>query len=595
MFVIGTAGHVDHGKSTLIHALTGIDPDRLREEKKRGLTIELGFAWLTLPSGRDVSIVDVPGHERFVRHMLMGVGGIDLALLVIAADESVMPQTREHLAILDLVQISRGIVVITKSDAVDREFLELVQAEADEALEGTSLEGSPILSVSAMTGEGLDDLVDRIEGTLSEMPDRRDLGRPRLPVDRSFTISGFGTVVTGTLSDGALRVGQEVEILPGKRTGRIRGLQTHRHSEPEAAPGTRVAVNLGGIPHDDIERGDVLTTPGWLTPTDAADVSVRLIPDAPRALRHNVSVTLHTGASETPARLRLLDVDELSPGESGWAQAKLQKPLPMVKGDFFVIRDSMTTLGGGVVVEPHAKRHRRKHAPTLERLAVLARGSESDVALSALSANEPTTIPALAQAANLSERAVSDSLEELVTQGLAVSLGEGKRQVFFSSSGWSELARRAREIVDEHHRQRPLRPGMPREELRNRLGMRAAVFDAAIERMAAESALEEDGSYVRMPGHTAQLTDEQRRAAEEFVERLEKGNPYLPPTDGQLDPELLSVLESEGRIVRAGDDIVFLKPAYDEMVERIKECAREHGKITISDVRELFGTSRKYT
>lgn len=280
MYVVGTAGHVDHGKSTLIKALTGIDPDRLPQEKERGMTIELGFAWLTLPSGQEVSIVDVPGHERFVRNMLAGVGGIDLALLVIAADEGVMPQTREHLAILDLLQIKRSMVVITKADLVDEELLELVSIETEEVLQGTVLEGAPMIPVSAYTGQGLDDLLQKMDDILSSTPTRQDLGRPRLAVDRSFTVAGFGTVVTGTLLDGTFSVGQEVEMVPSGRRCRIRGLQSHRQKVEVADPGRRLAVNLSGISHDEVQRGEIVTNPRWLNPTTMIDAKVKLIGSA---------------------------------------------------------------------------------------------------------------------------------------------------------------------------------------------------------------------------------------------------------------------------------------------------------------------------
>ena len=294
MYVIATAGHVDHGKSTLVQAMTGIDPDRLIEEKERGLTIDLGFAWLTLPSGKETSIVDVPGHERFVSNMLAGVSGIDLALLVVAADESVMPQTREHLAILDLLSVRRGLVAITKRDLVDDAWLELVMADVEDALEGTTLDGSTMVPVSAATGDGLDDLVSAIDSQLQETDSRKDLGRPRLPIDRSFSMSGFGTVVTGTLIDGSVSVGQEVELVPSGHRSRIRGLQSHKHKLDSVPPGRRTAANLAGIAPSAVARGDVLTTPGWLRPTDAMDVHLRVIPDAPRAVRHNMFVTVHT-------------------------------------------------------------------------------------------------------------------------------------------------------------------------------------------------------------------------------------------------------------------------------------------------------------
>ena len=354
MYVIGTAGHVDHGKSTIVQALTGIDPDRLQEEKERGLTIDLGFAWLRLPGGNEVSIVDVPGHERFVNNMLAGVGGIDLALLVVAADESVMPQTREHLAILDLLNIRRGLVALTKKDLVDDDWLALVTADVEEVLKGTTLEGVQVVPVSGKTGEGLPELVSAIEALLQETETRQDLGRPRLPIDRSFTMSGFGTIVTGTLIDGGLNVGQQVALVPAGRTSRVRGLQTHRQKLEQASPGRRVAANLTGIAHEDISRGDVLTTSGWLKPTTAVDVHLKVIADAPRPIRHNMFATVHTGSSETVARVRLLEKQVAEPGESTWAQLKLDRPVAVVKGDYFVVRSNQTTLGGGNVVDPHA-------------------------------------------------------------------------------------------------------------------------------------------------------------------------------------------------------------------------------------------------
>ncbi|MBU81477.1 MAG: selenocysteine-specific translation elongation factor [Dehalococcoidia bacterium] len=594
MFVIGTAGHVDHGKSTLIEALTGIDPDRLREEKERGMTIELGFAWLTLPGGREVSIIDVPGHERFIKTMLMGAGGVDLALLIVAAEEGVMPQTREHLAILDLLGIERGIVALTKSDLVEPDWVELVTLDIQETLAGTSLDDAPVFPVSALTGVGLEELLKAIDSALDEMPDKRDLGRPRLPVDRSFTISGFGTVVTGTLVDGTLRVGQEVELLPEGLKARIRGLQTHQAAGDLAFPGTRVAVNLGGVSHDEVSRGDVLTTPGWLSAGDAIDVSLRLIPEAPRSIRHNATVTFHVGAAETPARIRLLAVDQMAPGDTSFAQIKLQDPMPVVKDDPFVIRDSNHTLGGGVVLEAHARRHRRKHQLTLDRLETLRQGSESDILSSALATVEPATASALAKAANIAEEAIGEQLKALMDDGLVVPLGDGRGRVFYSSSGWTRTAATAIGAVGEHHGSFPLRQGIPREELRSRLEMRAAVFNLVIERLVGDSAIEDDGSTVRVPGHSPEFDDAQEQIVDGYLKRLSE-NPYSPPTDRPIDPELVAALAEQGVIVRASEDVVFLKSAYDHMLGGVRERAAESGQITITDVREMFGTSRKYT
>ncbi|MXY59230.1 MAG: selenocysteine-specific translation elongation factor, partial [Chloroflexi bacterium] len=368
MYVIGTAGHVDHGKSTLVQALTGIDPDRLAEEKRRGMTIDLGFAWVTLPSGREVSIVDVPGHERFIKNMLAGVGGIDLALLIVAADESVMPQTREHLAILDLLGVRRGLAVITKADLADADILALVQLEVEELLAATTLAGSPVHAVSATTGEGVPELAAAIDAALDETQQRRDVGRPRLPVDRSFAVAGFGTVVTGTLIDGSLEAGQPVEIVPGGVQARIRGLQSHRQKIDAASPGNRVAVNLSGVSAQEIARGGVLTRPGWLRATRAVDVRLHMLSDAPHGIRHNFPATFHAFAAEAPAKVRLLEEDELAPGGEAWAQLWLEEPVAVVRGDHFVLRSADATLGGGTVVDVDVKRHRRRRALLFERL-----------------------------------------------------------------------------------------------------------------------------------------------------------------------------------------------------------------------------------
>ncbi len=302
MYTIGTAGHVDHGKSALVQALTGIDPDRLREEKERGLTIDLGFAWFTLPGGEEVSIVDVPGHERFIKNMLAGVGGIDLALLVIAADEGVMPQTREHLAIIDLLGIEHGVVAVTKADLVERDFLELAMAEAEEVIAPTSIEGAPVVACSAVTRDGLEELTASLEAELAKTPARRDNGRPRLPIDRAFTMTGFGTVVTGTLIDGSLRLGDEVEIVPGRLKSRVRGLQTHGRKVEVALPGRRTAANLGGVAVDQLERGMVVVRPGALKPVSTVDVRLRAVRYTGRAVRHNLSITFHTGPAEVEGK-----------------------------------------------------------------------------------------------------------------------------------------------------------------------------------------------------------------------------------------------------------------------------------------------------
>src|SRR5437868_7410310 len=386
MSCIGTAGHVDHGKSTLVKALTGIDPDRLAEEKERGMTIDLGFAWLKLPGGREVSIVDVPGHESFIKNMLAGVGGIDAALLVIAADEGIMPQTREHLAILDLLHVQRGIVVLTKADLVDEEWLELVREEVAEYLLPTTLAHAPIVPVSAYTMQGIPDLLTQLEQMLATSQERQNIARPRLPVDRVFTLTGFGTIVTGTLLDGNFKMGQEVEILPQGLKTRIRGLQTHQHKMEIAQPGSRVAINLASISRTDLSRGDVVALPGQLRPTMLIDDHIQLVADAPRPLTHNTLVDLYSGSQEVPARVRLLDVEELKPGQSAWAQLRLSRPAVLARRDRFILRipSPSMTIGGGEMIEVKPRYHRRFQQPVLAALATLERGSPDELVLAAL-------------------------------------------------------------------------------------------------------------------------------------------------------------------------------------------------------------------
>ncbi len=596
MFVVGTSGHVDHGKSTLIHALTGIDPDRLEEEKRRGMTIDLGFAWLTLPSGKEVSIVDVPGHESFVHNMLAGVGSLDLALLIVAADEGVMPQTREHLAILDLLHIGRGIVALTKKDLVDEELLTLVEDEVVGLLKGNCLEGAPLVAVSSVTGEGLDTLRATLDRLLEETPARKDLGRPRLPVDRAFSVAGFGTVVTGTLIDGMLKVGQEVEVLPAGLTARIRGLQTHRHKVDPALPGTRVAANLAGIATDQIRRGDVVTMPEWLRPSLAIDVQLRVLSDLGRPLEHASSVTIHTGTSEASCRVRLLDRDELTPGATSWAQLWLGTPLPVVKGDFFVLRAGNRTLGGGQVVETNVRRHRRFHAATMERLAALSQVSDpTELVLRSLPGDQSAETANLAQLAHLSLDEVKAAVAALAADGRSIVLGglDDGRALVYSGAAWQALAARVRQELQAYHRQFPIRSGMPREEVRSRLRLPQRTFDLVLARLLEFGEIAEGGARLRLSGHQPNLTPRQQAQMKVFLDALE-ASPLSPPGDAVLDAQLLALLIEEGKVVKLAEGVLFTSAAYETMVSKVVAEARAKGTITVAQVRDLLGTSRKY-
>ena len=615
MHVIGTAGHVDHGKSTLVHALTGIDPDRLREEKEREMTIDLGFAWLTLPNGESVGIVDVPGHRDFIENMLAGVGGIAAALFVVAADEGVMPQTREHLAILDLLGVGTGVVAMTKVDlAESEEWVELVAADVSKTLEGTVLEDAPIVPVSARTGQGLDELLVALQEALAQVEPNRDRGKPRLPIDRVFSISGFGTVVTGTLTDGCFEVGQEVEVLPPGSSTRVRGLQTHKQKVERAMPGSRVAMNLSGVSKADIKRGAVVTIPGWLRPTVLVDVQLRYLPNAQRPLRHNTQLKFFSGATETMARVRLLGQDTLPPGQSGWAQLRLQEPVSLVKGDRFIVRipSPPETVGGGIVVDPHpGRKHRRFRPEVMARLETLARGSPAEVLLQALERRGPTPIRELLSASDLGD-AGPEALRRLLDEGQALLLGSevsvqypvssvqqlaSSNQLFAARAWWSGLSDRISRELSAYHQRFPLRAGMGREALRSGLRLEAKVFNAVMARAAAEGLIADEGAIVRLPSHAVRFNPEQQQRVDVLLARFHR-QPYTTPSVKEsivtVGEDVLGVLIGRGDLVQVSPDVLFLPETYGEMMAHIRAHIEREGSITLAQVRDMFETSRKY-
>ncbi len=590
MFVLGTAGHIDHGKSVLVQALTGIDPDRLREEKERGMTIDLGFAWFKLPSGREVGIVDVPGHERFISNMLAGVGGIDLALLIVAADDSVMPQTKEHLAILDLLGVRRGVVVITKKDLVDEELLSLVALEVEELVRSTSLSEAPVVAESAATGEGLPEHISVIDECLNSTEPRRDIGRPRLPIDRVFTISGSGTVVTGTLIDGSLSRGQEVEIIPPGVKSRLRGLQTHMSRIDTASPGSRVAANLTGVTTSQLKRGDVLTNPGWLVATTMLDARLRLLPHVRRPLRHNANVSFYTGAAEAMAEVRMLENEELKPGESGWVQLVLDRPVAVVKDDGFIIRSPMDTLGGGNIIVPHTKRHRRFRPDIIQRLNAMENGTAQAVIIATLETKQPMEEASLLSRCSLPANEAREAIEILVEQKEIIAVGQGERRLLFTGLGWESLVKKAVNTLEDYHRKFPVRPGMLKVELESRLKLPPAT---ALQRLFDEGVLIEEKATARLPSHQIHLDTEQQVKVDAFLRSLAE-NPYAPPADLKPEPDLVNLLLQQGKVVKVSESVIFTTPVYDEMAQRITAYIKDHGKVTLAEVRDLFGTSRKY-
>lgn len=592
--VVGTAGHVDHGKSTLLTALTGMDPDRLREERERGMTIDLGFAWVTTRSGGDIGFVDVPGHQDFIRNMLAGIGSIDAVLLVVAADEGVMPQTREHLAILGLLGIDRGVIALTKRDLVDDEWAALAVTDVRAVLRGTALAEAPLVEVSSTARLGLDDLLETLGRVLGDAPPRRDVGRPRLPVDRSFTMSGFGTVVTGTLLDGSLTIGDEIAVLPGDRRGRIRGLQTHRRSIDVARAGSRVAANISGVDKQDVSRGMVLARPGSLETTDRLAVRLTLLGSASAALEHDEEVKVHIGTAETMARVALLEGPDLAPGEAAWVQLRLAEHVAVALGDRLVIRrpSPSETIGGGAVADLATARLRRR----AETVAALERRTAPSTASRLLASLEvPRTPVEAAERSGLSPDERDAATLELVADGRAVLLADA----LVSRGAFEAFATHVVRICAKSHRTMPLRSGASREEARSALGLPAKRFSALVARLVADGRLAERGSALALPSHRPRLTEDQERRWLSARAALAE-HPLQPPSPGQLetehglDRELIAALAERGDVVRIGTEAVFLPDAVTRFARTVVDELATSGSITVARARDLSGSSRKH-
>ncbi|HCU57788.1 MAG TPA: selenocysteine-specific translation elongation factor [Anaerolineaceae bacterium] len=599
MHVIGTAGHVDHGKSSLIKRLTGINPDRLKVEQDREMSIELGFAWLQLPNGEDIGIVDVPGHRDFIENMLAGVGGIDAALFVVAADEGVMPQTREHLAILDLLQIPAGLIALNKVDLVDDpEWLDLVETDLKDILAGTVLANAPIVRVSARTGAGLENLLQHLQDILSQHPHRPDLGRPRLPVDRVFTLPGFGTIVTGTLLDGHLSVGDTVEILPAGITGRIRSLQTHKQSEEKAVPGSRTAVNISGVHVDQIKRGDVITYPGTFEPTKMMDVWCTLLDDIDSPLKHNSEVKLFLGAAEVMARVRVLGVQELEPGKDTFLQLMLQEPVVAQRQDRFIIRrpSPSATIGGGQVVDPHPlRRHKRFNPDRLAELEQLLVGTPEEILMQSAHSLVAGQAGEIIAVSGLEPDIANTALKVLLENGSLLALN-GSR-IIIPADMLQQMKNTMEEILSAYHDQYPLRLGMPREQLKSQLAFPSGLFDAVVRQMSTEQTLVTYQAKVRLAGHQVQFTKEQQKAINQLLLQFQE-QPTTPPSVKQcvetIGEELTDALLETGQLVQPAEDVVFLPAIFEEMQNLAIEHLRTNGSITLAELRDQLHTSRKY-
>jgi selenocysteine-specific elongation factor len=607
MHVLGTAGHVDHGKSALVLALTGTNPDRLKEEQEREMTIDLGFAWLTLPSGEEVGIVDVPGHRDFIENMLAGIGGIDAVLFVIAADEGIMPQTKEHLAIVDLLQVQGGVVALTKIDLIDDpDWLILVEDEIRSATKHTVLEDAPIVRVSARTRQGIPDLLNQLDECLKGHPPRPDLGRPRLPVDRAFTMPGFGTVVTGTLSDGSLRIGDELEILPAGIHTRIRGLQTHKHKEETAVPGSRTAVNITGINVDQVNRGDVLAYPGSYRQSRRIDVHFRLLPDISQPLKHDTKVKLFLGAAEIQSRVRLLGIEELLPGEEGWLQLELDKPIVAIRGDRYILRRPSPgeTLGGGTVIDPHPRgRHKRFSTQELANLETLSRGTPQEILAQSMFALGIASIQDVISRSNLDQPTALRALHDLLDKGDIIQLEDADqtsispRILITSKVYWDQLKHQIIQDVSDFHQRYSLRRGIPREELKSRLKLSTRLFNAILHRVTHEGDLEDTGTFVRRVGFSIQFNTRQESAINDLLTKF-NASPFSPPTVKECISEVgegiyIAMVET-GMLVPVPPDVVFRKQDYDLMVSEIRNLLQNKKSITAAEIRDHFNTSRRY-
>jgi len=622
MRVVATAGHVDHGKSTLVQALTGINPDRLREEQQRGMTIDLGFAWMALPDGETVGMVDVPGHADFIENMLAGVGGVDAALLVVAADEGPMPQTLEHLAILSLLRVRVGLVALTKADlATDSAWLGLVGDEVQRVLAGTSLADAPVVPVSAKTGQGLDALKAALAQLLACAPSRRDLGRPRLPVDRAFVLPGFGTVVTGVLSDGVFAVGDEVEVHTQQGevlSARIRGLQTHKQQISRAQVGSRLAVNLAGVEVAHIARGSVVAKPGAYALTTLADVHIEVLSEAQQrtfglrraiALRQQAMVKIFSGAAHSMARLRLLEGELLSPGASGWAQLQLVSPMLLAAGDRFIVRwpSPALTIAGGLIVDPHPpgpyrRRGGRADVAVLSRLEMLRDGSPAEKLAQAIGALATATPDELRVRAQLDDAALRAALDDLLARGLLVVLRDpkGAVAVVWDAQALRAAHGRAVAMLRAFHSAHPLAEGMPRELLRSRLELSPLAFDALLKHHSdpeiPDSLLDAAG-LVRLASHQIRFTPEQEAVIDALLARC-RAQPWATPSVKEaralVGDQLYELLLRRGSIMQLNAEVILLPETYQQALCDLRAMFAHRGQVTVAEVRDHFATTRKY-
>jgi len=606
--ILGTAGHIDHGKTSLIKALTGINTDRLKEEQLRGITIELGFAHLDLPSGQRLGIVDVPGHEKFVKHMVAGATGIDLVALVIAADEGIMPQTREHMEICALLGIRYGVVVLTKIDMVEDEWLGMVQEEIEEFTRGTFLENAPVLPVSAMTGQGLDEFVRTLDRIIADIPARSPAGLFRLPVDRVFTMKGFGTVITGTLISGRVGVGDRVMLYPSGITSKVRGLQVHNLSVETAAAGMRTAINFQGLDKNDVQRGDVIAMPGTLVPSYMLDVHLHYLSSNLKALKNRARVRFHAGTNEITGVIILLDRQELVPGENAKTQVRLDTPVTLVKDDRFVLRSysPVRTVGGGQVLNPIPPKHKSNKPGLIGRLDALAEAAPElivaqhiqEAGFGACSFND------LLIMTNLPEKQLDRLLQTMMSQRTAIQIDREKKR-FVHQITFEDLQKAVRSQLTDYHRKHPLKPGMPKEELKSKLptGVDSKLFMLVMQQMAKAESITVEEDIVRLAAHRVALGVDQHALRGKILSAYETGGltpPYFKDLCRELDTPLdqarqvLSLLLDEGLIIKVKEDLFYHHRPIEELKQKLVDFLVTHEEISTPQFKDMTGASRKY-
>jgi len=610
--VMGTAGHVDHGKTALIKRLTGIDTDRLKEEKERGITIELGFASLTLPGGSTIGVVDVPGHERFIRNMVAGASGIDLVILVIASDEGVMPQTREHLHICELLGIRRGIIVLTKIDKVDEDWLELVREDVQSILEGTFLADAPIVPVSSVTGVGLQQLLIAISKAAAEVQESADNGIFRLPIDRVFTIKGFGTIVTGTLFSGKVSLGEEVEIFPACLRAKIRGIQVHNKAVEMAEAGQRTAINLQGMNRELIARGDVLANYGALEASNRLDCIYRHLPGNSRKMKNRTLVRLHTGTSEVMARIILLDREEQGPKEESCVQFILENSLAVMVGDRFVIRSysPAMTIGGGVIVDTLPEKHKRFSVDVLRDFQILKGGSNEEKVETILARAGINGIneKKLVVRTGISCCEMRRQLEKMFSSKKAILVDKDEVRVC-AYQIFENIREKIVHCVKIYHEQNPFREGLSKEEMRKTLerenGVGQKIFSIAVQDLESCNEIVVEKDMIRLPGHRVNLHGEMEQLRKDISTIYCNGG-LTPPTMQELQEQfsseqkkdisnLIQIMIREGGLIRVSTDLNFSRNTIEKLSEEYSHLLLKKGKVTVADFKEMTGLSRKHS